>query len=137
MNNILQTAKMAGKSVLLIGLAASISVPTHAISLGGSKSGNKFDYAACSKIVEGKTKADTLDELLGAEPVTTGKSGGLFYKSYQYTKSGGLGGIGAFGVSLGGSKGKQFRCTASYNSSGTVVSVDMQEVELGSSGAGI
>ncbi|MFK7975358.1 MAG: hypothetical protein AB8C02_04445 [Halioglobus sp.] len=137
MNFVLKTAKTVGKSALLLGLAASVSAPTYAISLGGSKSGNKFDYAACSKIVEGKTKADTLDALLGAEPVTTGKSGGLFYKSYQYNKSGGLGGIGAFGVSLGGSKGKQFRCTVNYNSSGTVVNVDMQEVEMGSSGAGI
>lgn len=138
MNNTLrQTAKTAGKSLVLLGLVASVSAPTYAISLGGGKSGNKFDYEACSKIVEGKTKADELDKLLKSEPVTTGKQGGRFYKSYQYTKSAGLGGIGAFGVSLGGGKGMQYTCTATYNSAGTVLTVDMQQVEMGSTGAGI
>ena len=137
MKDLRQTAKGIGSAALVLGLAASLSAPASAISLGGSKSGKKFDYDACSKIVEGKTKADDLDALLKSEPITTGKQGGRFYKSYQYTKSGGLGGIGAFGVSLGGSKGMQYTCTVTYNSAGIVLSVDMNQVELGSTGAGI
>jgi len=137
MKDLQQTAKAIATSALVIGFAASLSTPAAAISLGGSKSGKKFDYEACSKIVEGKTKADELDALLKSEPITTGKQGGRFYKSYQYTKAGGLGGIGAFGVSLGGSKGKQYSCTVTYNSAGIVLSVDMNQVELGSSSAGI
>ena len=137
MKDLRESAKSLGKAALVLGLAASLSAPASAISLGGSKSGKKFDYDACSKIQEGKTKADDLDALLKSEPITTGKQGGRFYKSYQYTKSGGLGGIGAFGVSLGGSKGMQYTCTVTYNSAGIVLSVDMNQVELGSTGAGI
>ncbi len=137
MKDFQKTVKAMGAAALAFGLVGGLSAPSHAIGLGGSKSGKKFDYDACAKIVEGKTKADDLDALLKSEPVSTGKNGGYFYKSYQYTKSGGIGGIGAFGVSLGGSKGKHYNCTVTYNSSGTVVSVDMNQSELGSTGAGI
>ncbi|GAB5452496.1 MAG: hypothetical protein Hals2KO_28240 [Halioglobus sp.] len=119
---------------LPIGLA---STSAQAISLGGQNSGKKFDYEACGKIVEGKTKAADLDSILKGEPVTTGKQAGRFIRSYQYTKGGVLSGVGAFGISLGGNKATQFSCTVTHNSAGIVLTVDMQKVEVGSSGAGI
>lgn len=118
-------------------LLLMMSTSSHAISLGGQKSGKKFDYEACGEIVEGKTQSADLDKLLKSEPVTTGKQGNRFYRSYNYTKGSALSGIGAFGVNLGGNKGVQYTCTVTHNKAGTVLSVDMQKVEVGSSGAGI
>lgn len=126
-----------GGSLLAFAVSISlISTTAQAISLGGSKSGKKFDYEACGDIVEGKTQASELDKLLKSEPVTTGKQGKLFFRSYTYTKGGGLGGIGAFGVSLGKNKAVQYRCTVTHNKAGTVFSVDMEKSDVGGSSGG-
>jgi hypothetical protein len=124
------------KLLLTAATLLIFSSSAHSIGLGGSKSGKKFNYEACAKIEEGKTNIDQAEKMLKGKPVTTGKSAGRFYRSYQFTKGGGLG-IGGFGVRLGKGKAVQYTCTVTHNKAGTVLSVDMQQVDVGSSSAGI
>ena len=73
--------------VPIIALAFQLS-NAHAIGLGGAKAGKKFKYEACSKIEEGVTKIDEVEKILKGKPMTTGKSGKLFFKNFYYEKSG-------------------------------------------------
>lgn len=116
-------------------LAGSYSLPAAAI-FGGGVSGNKFDYEACGKIVEGKTTYQEAEKLLGAEPISTGKNGAGFFRHYQYDKEGGLG-LSKFGVSIGGSQAKSYKCFLIHNAAGVVTSVDMQELGVGGGNTGI
>lgn len=121
-------------AVALLGIFFTGSA--HAIGLGGSKSGKKFNYEACGKIVEGKTTLEEAKKMLKGKPVSTGKNAGRHYSTYQYTKGGGLG-VGAFGVRLSGGKAIQYQCTLTHNSEGRILSVDMNQTEIGTQGAGI
>ncbi len=125
------------KKIIALGVAAMVfSTSAQAIGLGGSKSGKKFNYEACGKIVEGKTTLDEAKKMLKGKPVSTGKQGGRHYTSYSFTKGGGVG-VGGFGVRLGSGKAVQYTCTLTHNSEGRILTVDMQQIDTGSQGAGI
>lgn len=123
------------KKLIALGVAGVLfSTSAHAIGLGGSKSGKKFNYEACGKIVEGKTTLKEAQKMLKGKPVGSGKSAGRHYVTYSYTKGGGIG-LGKFGVGLGGGKGWQYQCTLTHTAEGRILSVDMQKIETGSTGA--
>lgn len=124
--------RLASVCTMLMGI---YSVPSHAI-LGGGVSGNKFDYAACAKIKEGKTSYQEAETLLGGEPISTGKSAAGFFRHYQYEKQGGLG-IRKFGIGIGGSKAKSFKCFVIHNADGIITAVDMQEIGVDGANSGI
>ncbi|GAB5415188.1 MAG: hypothetical protein Cons2KO_27910 [Congregibacter sp.] len=125
------TKSIFGSTAGLLLLACVYSSPSHAI-LGGGVSGNKFDYAACAKIVEGKTHYEEAEKMLGGEPISTGKNVAGFFRHYQFEKQGGLG-IRKFGIGIGGSKAKSYKCFVIHNADGVITAVDMQE--LGVDGA--
>ncbi len=103
---------------------------------GAGSSGNKFDYEACGKIIEGKTSFQQAQKMLGAEPISTGKQGALYFRHYQYEKQGGLG-LSSFGISVGGSKATSYKCFVLHNKNGIIQSVDMQEIGVGNNNSGI
>ena len=111
------------------------SIPAAAL-LGGGKSGNEFNYEACAKIKEGETTYQEAEEMLEGEPISTGKSAAGFFRHYQFEQSGGLS-LRSFGVSVGGSKGKSYKCFLIHNSDGIVTAVDMQEIGVDGSSTGI
>ena len=121
---------------MLIGASLSAYSASSAALLGGGKSGNEFNYEACARIVEGKTTYQEAEKLLGAEPISTGKNPVGFFRHYQYEKQGGLA-VRAFGMSLGGSKAKSYKCFLVHNADGIVVSVDMQEIGVDGANWGI
>ena len=125
------------KKLLAIAVAGLVfSTSAQAIGLGGSKSGKKFNYEACGEIVEGKTTVEEAKKMLKGKPIGSGKSAGRHYLTYSYTKGGGIG-LGKFGVGVGSGKAWQYRCTIHHNAEGRILSVDMQKIESGSTGAGI
>lgn len=98
--------------------------------LGGGVSGNKFKYEACAKIVEGETTYEEAESMLEGEPISTGKTAAGFFRHYQYEKQGGIG-LRTFGIGVGGSKTKSYKCFVVHNAKGVITSVDMQELGVG------
>ena len=123
-------------AIVVSTIMALLSFDTNAFGLGGGVSGNKFDYDACAKIVEGKTSYQEAEKLLGAQPISTGKTPAGFFRHYHYEKQGGLG-LGKFGINIGGSKAISYKCFVSHNRAGLVTSVDMQQIEVGAGNAGL
>lgn len=123
---------------VIIGVALSSSLYSieSAALLGGGKSGNKFDYEACGKIVEGKTSYQEAEKMLGAEPISTGKNPVGFFRHYQYEKQGGLA-VRAFGMNVGGSKAKSYKCFVIHNADGIITSVDMQATGVDGANTGL
>lgn len=121
---------------MLIGATLSAYSASSAALLGGGKSGNEFNYEACARIVEGKTTYQEAEKMLGAEPISTGKNPVGFFRHYQYEKQGGLA-VRAFGMNLGGSKARSYKCFLVHNADGIVVSVDMQEIGVDGANSGI
>jgi len=123
------------KPLLVICLSVSTISTGNAINFGGSKSGKKFDYEACGKIVEGQMTYEEAEELLAGEPTVTGKSGDLFYRKYYYEK-GNVISLSKLGI--GGSQGKAmvYECVVLHNKKGIVTSVNMTQAEGGGSSAG-
>lgn len=122
---------------VLTGMTGVMPLPAYAIlGLGGGESGEKFNYEACAEIVEGETTYQEAEKLLGATPVSTGKNATGFFRLYQYEKQGG-GGLSAFGMSVGGSKAKSYKCYVVHNSQDVIVSVDMEAIGVDSKNGGL
>ncbi|MEM6301311.1 MAG: hypothetical protein AAF749_06185 [Pseudomonadota bacterium] len=125
------------RSVIIgVVLSSSLYSIESAALLGGGKSGNKFDYEACGKIVEGKTSYQEAEKMLGAEPISTGKNPVGFFRHYQYEKQGGLA-VRAFGMNVGGSKAKSYKCFVIHNADGIITSVDMQATGVDGANTGL
>lgn len=120
------------RAVLSLSVAMAGYSSGAAAILGGGVSGNEFDYEACGKIVEGKTTYQDAEKMLAGEPISTGKTAAGFFRHYQYEKSGGVS-LRTFGIGVGGSKAKSYKCFVIHNADGVITSVDMQE--LGVDGA--
>ena len=135
-DNWLPGSAAARVSVRIGALCVALYSGQAAAILGGGKSGNEFDYEACGKIVEGKTTYQEAEELLGAEPISTGKNPVGFFRHYQFEKQGGLA-VRAFGMNVGGSKAKSYKCFVIHDRDGIVTSVDMQEIGVDGSSGGV
>ena len=134
----LLTRSFAISRSVIIGVVLSSSLYSieSAALLGGGKSGNKFDYEACGKIVEGKTSYQEAENMLGSEPISTGKNPVGFFRHYQYEKQGGLA-VRAFGMNVGGSKAKSYKCFVIHNADGIITSVDMQATGVDGANTGL
>ena len=121
--------------ILIFCLSIGVMLNANALSLGGSKSGKKFNYEACGKIVEGKMTYQEAEKILKGKPMVTGKSGKLFYRKYYYEKGSTLG---LSKLGLGASQGKSisYECVVLHNNKGVVTGVDMTKGEGGGSGVG-
>ncbi|MEO0436965.1 MAG: hypothetical protein AAF098_08660 [Pseudomonadota bacterium] len=136
-NGLYRTTIGVPRTVLTsLALAATLYSVESAALLGGGKSGNKFDYEACGKIVEGKTTYQEAEKMLGAEPISTGKNPVGFFRHYQYEKQGGLA-VRAFGMNVGGSKAKSYKCFVIHNADGVITSVDMQATGVDGANTGL
>ena len=124
------------RAASMLAVLLSVYSVESAALLGGGKSGNKFNYEACGKIVEGKTTYKEAEKMLGAEPSSTGKNPVGFFRHYQYQKQGGLA-VRAFGMNVGGSKAKSYKCFVIHNADGVITSVDMQEVGVDGANSGL
>ena len=123
--------------LIALTTAASLLFSAQASAiLGGGVSGNKFKYEACGKIVEGKTTYQEAEKMLEGEPISTGKTTAGFFRHYQYEKQGGIG-LRTFGIGVGGSKAKSYKCFVVHNASGVITMVDMQETGVDGTSTGL
>lgn len=123
-------------SLFLVFAMLSITGNAYAFGLGLGKSGGKFDYEACGKIIEGKTTWQEAEKMLDGEPISTGKSGSHFYRLYSYEKGGALG-LSKLGIGASAGKAVNYKCHVTHNKAGIVTLIDMQEIAVGSNGVGL
>jgi len=123
--------KVTFASALLIAATTN----AYGIGIGTSSAEQQFDYGACGKIIVGETSVDDAEKMLNGKPATSGKQGSRLYRSYQYTKESGFGVSSLF--SFGGNDATQYTCTLTYNHTGTILNVNMQQVEVADLSSGV